>query len=369
MVKLKKLPAVSSLQTIQERLPLIFPESIDHRNYLIREMSAKTVFVMLYVGAVEGTGRWLRPDQVTKMTDEQAAITSEAERLFWADKSLVPGAMKDISGRWYAQNTREPIRDETLRSGLILTGAVVERTGLPTTSAKPRYALNQEFAALFTEDLSESKASRKINEWQQKYLNQGALVRIRIVKQGAVAAVDENGVLATFPNGETRMMTAGPSSVISKAVIETFAVRFLKTPGVIFLSESGNKVVARDDKLARSIGLNIKADRNLPDIILVDIGPKDPLLVFVEVVATDGAVTASRLEALLDIAVQAGFNPKQVAFVTAFSDRRGSAYRKLSPELAWGSFAWFVSEPDKIVVLKQSGRKKSEKLFELVTAS
>lgn len=361
-----KLSPVPSLQTIISRLPLIFPEGIEHRNYVIREMAAKIIFVMLYVDAVEGTCRWLRPDQVTKMTDVQAAKTVDVERLSWADESLVPGKMKDISGRWYAQNTREPIRDETLRAGLILTGAVVERTGLPTTSAKPRYALNREFAALFAEDLSESKVNRNVKEWQQKYLNPGALARIQILKQGAVAAAEEAGVLVTFPNGETRMMAAGPSSVISKAVIEKFTGRFLKTAGVIFLSESGNKVVARDDKLARSIGLNIKADRNLPDIILVDIGPNDPLLVFVEVVATDGAITASRMEALLDIAIQAGFNQKQIAFVTAFFDRRGSAYRKLAPELAWGTFAWFVSEPNKIIILKQNGRTKSENLFELI---
>jgi hypothetical protein len=362
----KKLSPSPSLPTIINRLPLIFPTGIEHRNYVIREMAAKTIFVMLYADAVEGTDRWLRPDQVTKMTDAQTEQTADDERLSWAEESLVPGKMKDISGRWYAQNTREPIRDETLRAGLILTGAVIERQGLPTTSAKPRYALNREFAALFAEDLSESRFSRKMREWQQKYLNPGALARIQILKQGAVAAAEEAGILVTFPNGETRMMAAGPSSVISKAVIEEFAGRFLKTPSVIFLSESGNKVVARDDKLARSIGLNIKADRNLPDIILVDIGPKDPLLVFIEVVATDGAITASRMEALLDIAVQAGFNPKQAVFVTAFSDRRGSAYRKLAPELAWGSFAWFVSEPDKIVVLRQRVRKQSEKLFELI---
>lgn len=361
----KKKP-VPSLQTIITRLPLIFPEGIEHRNYVIREIAAKTIFVMLYVNAVDGTARWLRPDQVTKMTDPQATKIAEDERLSWAEASLVPGKMKDVTGRWYAQNTREPIRDETLRAGLILTGAVIERPGLPTTSAKPRYALNREFAALFAEDLSESKISRKIKEWQQKHLNPGALARIQILKQGAVVAAEEAGVLVAFPNGETRMMAAGPSSVISKAVIEEFARRFLKAPGVIFLSESGNKVVARDDKLARSIGLNIKADRNLPDIILVDIGPKDPLLVFIEVVATDGAITASRMEALLDIAVQAGFNTKQIAFVTAFSDRRGTAYRKLAPELAWGSFAWFVSEPDRIVMLRSAGRKETKKLFELI---
>ncbi|MBN1104457.1 MAG: hypothetical protein JXL84_13650 [Deltaproteobacteria bacterium] len=197
-------------------------------------------------------------------------------------------------------------------------------------------------------------------------LNPGALARIQILKQGAVAAAEEAGILVTFPNGETRIMAAGPSSVISKAVVEGFARHFLKIPGVVFLSESGNKVVARDDKLARSIGLHIKADRNLPDIVLVDIGPKSPLLVFLEVVATDGAITQPRMGALLDVAIQAGFNPKQVAFVTAFSDRRAGAFRKLASELAWGSFAWFVSEPDKIVMLRQGGEKRVKHLFELM---
>lgn len=361
-----QLPAISSLQAISSRLLLIFPEGIEHRNYVIREMAAKTIFVMFYVGAIEGTDRWIRPDQVTKMTDQQAAKTSEKGRLAWAKESLTPGGMKDLTGRWYAQNTREPIRDETLRSGLVLTGAVVERPGLPTTSAKPRYALNREFASLFVKDLSPEQTEQRIKEWQEHHLNPGALARIRILKEGAAAGAEETGILVTFPNGETRIMAAGPSSVISKAVIETFTPCYLDKPGVIFLSESGNKVVARDDRLARSIGLKIEANRNLPDILLVDIGPKIPLLVFVEVVATDGAITPQRQKALLEIAVRAGFDPKHVAFVSAFADRGASAYRKLGPELAWGSFAWFVSEPDKIVVLKRQADEVAKKLSELL---
>jgi hypothetical protein len=361
----KSLPVLSSIKTILERLPLIFPEGTAQRNYVTREIAARTVFVMLYVGAVEGTGRWLRPDQITKMTNTQAAMTGDNERLSWAEESLIPGKMKDVAGRWYAPNTREPIRDETLRSGLILTGAVVERSGLPTTSAKPRYALSRDFAALFDEKISGEAAKIRIGKWQQRHLSPGALARIQILKRGAVAGAKKAGVLVTFPNQETRIMAAGPSSVISKAVIEDFAVRFLQNPGVLFVSESGNKVVARDEELARSIGLHIEADRNLPDIILVDIGPKNPLLVFVEVVATDGAITPPRRNALLVIARQAGFDPKQVAFVTAFADRRSPPYRKLASELAWGSFAWFVSEPDKIVILVQGGEKKMRRLFDL----
>ena len=39
-------------------------------------------------------------------------------------------ARRTIPGRWYADNTREPIRDETIRFGLISVGAVLEQEGL-----------------------------------------------------------------------------------------------------------------------------------------------------------------------------------------------------------------------------------------------
>ena len=112
-------------------------------------------------------------------------------------------------------------------------------------------------------------------------MSAGALARIAIRRKGVVASGEYIAVL--FPNGETRRMAPGPSSIISKAVIEEFAPRFLKEPGVIFLSESANKVIARDEDLANSIGLEIQADKNLPDILLVDLGPDSPLLILMPV--------------------------------------------------------------------------------------
>ena len=100
---------VPALTTIKKRLPLIFPEGIENRNYVIREMAAKTIFVMFYVGAVEGSDICIRPDQVTKMTDENSLKLSDRERIEWRENSLIPGKMKDIPNCWYAANTREPI--------------------------------------------------------------------------------------------------------------------------------------------------------------------------------------------------------------------------------------------------------------------
>lgn len=74
------LPDLVSVSEIQSRLVKIFPEGTANRNFVTREIAAKTVFVMLYVGAIRGMEIWLRPDQVTRMTDEQAAVATEEER-------------------------------------------------------------------------------------------------------------------------------------------------------------------------------------------------------------------------------------------------------------------------------------------------
>lgn len=344
------LPLVS-WDEIHRRLPTIFPEGSPSRERCVWEIAAKTIFVMLYAGAVEGAERWIRPDQVTRMTDAQASLTDDADRIQWSQDSMKP-SKADVPGRWYAVNTRESIRDDTIRYALIQNGAVIERPGLATTSPAGRYALQNDFAELFVPGLSAEALEARILAWQNKHLNAGALARIAIVRRGAAAGGDHQ--LVTFPNGETRRMSAGPSSDISKAVVEVFAPTFLAKPGVITLSESGNKVVARDDELAKAIGLTIPADRSLPDIVLVDLGPVHPLLVFVEVVHTDGPVNEARKTALLQIAQGAGFASQDVAFVTAYLDRAAASFRKTVSGLAWGTYAWFASEPDNLIVL--SGR-------------
>ena len=344
------LPPLTHWDEIHRRLPLIFPEGSPNREHSIWEIAAKTIFVMLYAGAVEGAGRWVRPDQVTRMTDAQALLTSQGQREQWIKDSMNPNKA-DVPGRWYAGNTRESIRDDTIRYALIENGAVVEREGLATTSPAPRYALQADFADLFAPVQTESVLQSKVEAWHKKHLNAGALARIAIVRRGAAGGGDHQ--LVTFPNGETRRMSTGPSSDISKAVIEVFAPTFLDKPGVITLSESGNKVVARDDELAKAIGLTIPADKSLPDIVLVDLGPAHPLLVFVEVVHTDGPVNDARKAALLKLANKAGFAPEHVAFVTAFLDRGSATFRKTVGTLAWGSYAWFASEPERLIEFSQ----------------
>ena len=176
-------------------------------------------------------------------------------------------------------------------------GAVIIDTAVPTTSQKPRYALQSDFAALFDPSLKGPFLEQAIAVWQRKHLSAGARARVSLVRQGAILA--KNSVLVTLPNGSTRVMSPGRSSVITKALIEVFSKRYLVEPAVIWISESGNKVVLKDEALASSLGLNINAQQLLPDVILADLS--EPfLLIFVEIVATDGPITSLRRDALLN---------------------------------------------------------------------
>src|SRR5438309_209171 len=221
------LPDLLDTEGIHARLRLIFPEGTPNRNYATRELAASTVFVALYVDAVDGTGVFFGPKHVYRMTDKQSQRTDEASRSRYAN-NIVGAGFQPPGRRWYSDNTREPIRDETLRDGLVTLGAVIERPDLPTTSGKPRYALTRDFAALFDPGLDDESLADAVESWQKKTLSAGALARIALVRRGAASGSAK--VLVTFPSGETRRMSFGPSTDITKAVVEVFARRFLSDP-------------------------------------------------------------------------------------------------------------------------------------------
>ena len=342
------LPPFPTWDEVHSRLKEIFPEGTPHRGYVTRDLAASTVFVALYVGAIEGAGIFFKPKHVYRMSDTQAELTGDSDRAAYDATIRKPGG-RAPGQQWYEDTTREPIRDETLREGLVVLGAAVEKLGVATTSSKPRYALKPEFATLFDPALTGDALAQAIAVWRAKALNKGALARIALIRRGAAAGGDFVNV--ALPNGQTLRMKPGPSSQITKAVIEEFAPRFLKEPAVLFVSESGNKILTHQDEIARAIGISIQADKNLPDTILVDLDPVHPLLVFIEAVATDGPINERRKLALEEMAEAAEFPPEHIAYVTAYLDRSGAPFKKTVDALAWGSYAWFVSEPDGLVEL------------------
>ncbi|HEX7747686.1 MAG TPA: BsuBI/PstI family type II restriction endonuclease [Bordetella sp.] len=345
-----KFPNLMSIRGIRTRLELLFPPGLEMRGNLVREMAAKTVFVFLYGGMVEGAENLLRPSHVYFFTEDQSHKLSDEDRQTWVDQSGKPG-FRPTGKRWYADTTREPIRDETIKNGLLDIGAVGKIPGVAVTSSKPIYFLRKDFAELFDLDLTDDNLSGAMESWRQKHLSPAARARMALLSAGKVKANDE--VLVSCPDGAIAKLAPGPSSVISKDVVEQFAVGFLTAPALLWLSESGEKVRYQDERAAQAFGLHIDQSKVLPDIILANVGEtgEDTRLVFIEVVASDGPMSQARRDALLQYVAQSGFPKEQCQFGTAFEDRADSAFRKCLPQLAWGTFVWFRSEPNRLMWL------------------
>ena len=354
-----KLPQIVE---IQERLKKIFPRDVDTNGYITREMGAKTVYTMLYGLCVEG-GAWIRPATITCMTDEQTEKQDLESRIQWLKTIQGSKAPRDIPERWYKPNTREPIRDETIRE-MVRLNAVIENTSLPTTSPLPRYSLNGKFAALFNPDLLGEELNDLIEAWRKEFLSATALARLALYKR--LLSSQSDGVLINLPNGETRILSAGPSSELAKAVVEQFAKNFMKEPAVILMSESAKKLLLKDDEICRAIGFNVNVSDVLPDLILADLGEEQPIIIFVECVATDGPVNDRRKQELIQLAKEANYKESDCAYVTVFKDRADSASRKLVPSIAWNTFIWYATEPEKIVFLRKGETGKTASIGDLL---
>jgi BsuBI/PstI restriction endonuclease HTH domain len=166
-MKSVSLPRYIDRAAIHQRLQLIFPEGIPQRNYCVREAAASTIFTALYVGAVEDADQWGAPKQIYRMTDAQSTLRNDSDRTAYVTKSLKP-RFQPREKTWYQDNSREQIRDETIRQGLIPNNAITERADLPTISAKPRYALRADFAALFDPALPAEDLAKEAESWRER---------------------------------------------------------------------------------------------------------------------------------------------------------------------------------------------------------
>ena len=183
-------------------------------------------------------GCLLRPSLVYFFTAEQADRTASADRLAWLASAFKPG-YRPSGKRWYADNSRESIRDDLMRSRLLAMGIIGRKEGVATTSSAPVYFLRAAFAALFDPALNGQSMLTAFTAWRTTHLSSSTLKRMALKAQGVLAR--QGDVLIEMPDGTRMRVSAGPSSPILKAVVEEFAPRWLQKPVVLWISASDQK--------------------------------------------------------------------------------------------------------------------------------
>lgn len=335
-----------------ERLALVFPRAA-FDTVMSNPLAGHAVAAMIYIDAVAtsdpSTTVWSRPSTVTWMSNEVLACTSEADRDAWrvaARRSRQ--AVTDLLASWglsftpaYADNSRETIRDETYRKWRE-AGALRKRSGVPTSSPSPVWALEPAFADLFDPALTGADLNAAIETWREGHLSPGAKLKAAYAIHEAQSST---AVKVTLPSGSIRTLEPGIASLILKGVIEQWAPARLSKPVVVSISEPGDKLFTGDNDLLKYLGISIQPSKLVPDAVLADLD-EDPVRFWVvEAVNTDGPIDENRKAQLLTWAQQQKIKPADCRFLTAFRSRNDAAARRRLKDLASDTYAWYADEP------------------------
>ncbi|GAA1836283.1 BsuBI/PstI family type II restriction endonuclease [Nocardioides hankookensis] len=337
-----------------ERLAAIFPRAA-FDTVMSNPLAGQAVAAMIYVDAIATDDPadtiWARPSTVTWMSEDTFAHNDPAERAAWRSAAAGAGARKAVAElleSWglpftpaYADNSRETIRDETFRKWRE-AGALRKRSGVPTSSPRPVWALEPEFADLFDPGLTGAALDAAIVDWREAKLSPGAKLKAAFA---TYEETSDSAITVTLPGGNTRTLEPGIASLILKGVIEQWAPARLAKPVVVSISEPGEKLFTGDNDLLKYLGISINTSELLPDAVLADLGSDPVEFWIVEAVNTDGPIDDARKTQLLTWAQKQKIEVADCRFLTAFRSRNDAAARRRLKDLASDTYAWYADEP------------------------
>lgn len=241
--------------------------------------------------------------------------------------------MRDEYGLDYKPNTRETVRKEVLH--YFSQSSIVEPNRddpkRATNSPKFCYSLTPEFFKLIqsyeTDNWNDALESYKdnINSLVDKYKKEREVNRI---------PVKINGAELTF--------SPGAHNQLQKAIIEDFGAIFAPGAEVLYVGDTDNKDLIKNDKKLSKLGVDMHEHTKLPDVILYR--EDKNWIYFVESVTSVGPINDKRI---IEIGEMTQECKSGKIYVTAFLDRE--TFRKFSHEIAFETEVWIANRPEHMI--------------------
>ena len=241
--------------------------------------------------------------------------------------------MRDKYSLDYKANTRETVRKDVmhyfLQFGIIESNR--DKPDRPTNSPKFCYSLTVEFVELIR--------VYKTNEWEKKLKNYKDNTKRLIDKYSKEREINRIPVKI---NENEFTFSPGKHNQLQKAIIDDFASIFAPGASVLYIGDTDNKNLIREDKILSYLGIDMHEYAKLPDVILY-IEDRN-WIYFIEAVTSVGPINEKRI-------VEIGEMTKECKcgkiYVTAFLDRE--TFRKFAHEIAFETEVWIADRPEHMI--------------------
>jgi len=231
----------------------------------------------------------------------------------------------------YAENSRETFRKQAIHH--FRNAAIIEDNGKSTNSPNYRYRITDEFLTLLRNFGSVAWTS-SLNNFLK---NHRSLVELYTSKK-------EMRKMPVFINGKDMSFSSGKHNELQKLILEEFAPRFAPFSQCIYVGDTAEKNLYKDEWKLRQLGFSITLHDKMPDIVLYC--EKKSWIYFIESVTSVGPIDAKRI---LEIEAMTKNVDCGKIYVTAFLDFK--TFKKFSAFLAWETEVWIADTPEHMIHL------------------
>lgn len=261
-----------------------------------------------------------------KTNDEWANATNK-----WVRIHDVIAFIKEFYEVSYAENTRETIRKQAMHQ--FRNAAFIEDNGKVTNSPNYSYRLTNEMLLLVKTFQS--------NLWKDQKSN------FLKSHQNLIDLYSSKKAVRKMPvkiNGDDFTFSPGKHNQLQKFIIEEFAPRFAENSECLYVGDTIQKDLVKNDEKLRELGFEITLHDKMPDVVLYS--EDKNWIYFIESVTSVGAMDPKRIKEIEEMTenVSAG-----KIYVTAFLDFK--TFKKFSETLAWETEVWIADMPDHMIHL------------------
>ena len=145
-------------------------------------------------------------------------------------------------------------------------------------------------------------------------------------------------------NNEDFTFSPGKHNQLQKAIIEEFAPRFAPNSECLYVGDTTEKDLVKQEEKLKKLGFEITLHDKMPDVVLYR-EDKD-WIYFIESVTSVGPMDPKRIIEIGEMTknVNAG-----MIFVTAFLDFK--TFKQFSESLAWETEVWIADMPEHMIHL------------------
>lgn len=272
--------------------------------------------------------------------------TGQIVNSFKETKSIMDGAFlktRDIiefENNHYGENissgSYDDIRRKDLKpltdAGLVLNSSLLDQSA--TNNPQRGYALDAQFANLLK--------SFGTSKWDARL---AYFIEIRRkTKEKLEQNKEIKRIPITMPSGKRIELSAGEHNLLQKKIIEDFLPCFGMGANVLYVGDTADKFLLREDESLKSIRFFQLKHEALPDVVAYS--EQKNILFLIEAYNTSGPMDESRVLQLKTLLKDCTAEP---VFVTAFLNTK--EFLKQFSKIAWETEVWIAETPNHMIHL------------------